>query len=125
MVQSAATVQVAYHRAFDHRRHLISRRFYTHLELEEENLLTQELRIGVKSYDDAIEAAFGQEVLSRIETSLSEMQKRVLHLRFVDGHTLEEIGGILGQSHGNERNHYYRALEKIRREVFGSNLKTK
>ena len=118
-------IQVAYHRAFDRRRHLASRRFYTHLELEEKNLLTEELQTTVATYQDAIEAAFGQDVLRRIEESLSEVQKRVVRLRFFDGYTMEEIGKILGESSGNARNHYYRALERMRKEVFGSKLKTK
>lgn len=118
-------MQVAYHRAFDRRRHLTSRRFYTHRELEEENLLTEELQLRVASYEDVIETAFGQEALRRIEGSLSEVQKRVLHLRFFDGYTVEEIGEFLSQPPGNIRNHYYRALEKIRKELFGTRLKMK
>jgi RNA polymerase sigma-70 factor, ECF subfamily len=118
-------MQVAYHRGLDRRRHLVSRRFYTHLELEEENLLTEELGTSAASYEGAIEAAFGQDALRRIESSLSEVQKRVLRLSFFDGYTMEEMGEILGQSQGNVRNHYYRALERIRKEVFGPKLKTK
>ena len=125
MVQSASTVQVTYHRAFDRRRQLTSRRFYMHLELDEEILLTEEPQNKVASYEDAIEATFGQEVLRRIEASLSEVQKRVLHLRFFDGCTVEEISEILGQSTGNIRNHYYRALERMRKEIFGTKLKMK
>lgn len=118
-------MQVAYHRAFDRRRHLASRRFYTCLELEEENLPTENLQGSAAWHEDAIEAAFGRETLRRIEASLSEMQKRVLHLRFFDGYTVDEIGAILGQSPGNVRNHYYRALEKMRREIFQTKLQAK
>ena len=36
---------------------------------------------------------------------------------------MEEIASLLGQSAGNVRNHYYRALERIRKELFGSRAK--
>ena len=118
-------VQVAYHRAFDRRRHLTSRRFYSNLELEEASLLAKEPAALSWAYDHTIEAAIGQDALRRIEASLSEVQRRVLQLRFFDGHTMEEIAAIIGQSAGNVRNHYYRALEKMRREVFARKPQSK
>jgi RNA polymerase sigma-70 factor, ECF subfamily len=118
-------VQVAYHRAFDRRRHLRSRGFYAHLELEEAILRAEEPQAEVVSYEGTIEAAIGQNALRRIEESLSEVQRTVLRLRFLDGNTFEEIGIILGQPTGNVRNHYYRALEKMRKEVFAAQLQRK
>ena len=122
---SSWLVQVAYHRAFDRRRHLTSRRFYSNLELEEATLLAKEPAALISVYDDTIEAAIGQDALRRIEASLSDVQRRVLHLRFFDGHTMEEIAAIIGQTVGNVRNHYYRALEKMRREVFAGKPQSK
>jgi RNA polymerase sigma-70 factor, ECF subfamily len=118
-------VQVAYHRAFDRRRYLSARGFYACCELDEAVLQREEPQAATLSYEDTIEAALGQDVLSRIEASLSDVQRRVLHLRFFEGHTMEEIAAILGQSAGNVRNHYYRALEKMRGEVFAAKLKGK
>lgn len=118
-------VQVTYHRAFDRRRYLISRGFYANLGIEETVTRAEEPRAAEFSYEDTIEAAIGQNALSRIEASLSKVQRRVLHLRFFDGQSMEEIAAILGQSAGNVRNHYYRALEKMRREVFGTKSKAK
>lgn len=112
-------VQVAYHRALDRRRSLTSRGFYTQIELEDAIRLVQEPQAASRTYDDTIEAELGREALDRMEASLSEVQRRVLHLRFVDGCTIDEIASILGQSAGNIRNHYYRALERIRKELFG------
>ena len=109
-------VQVTYHRAIDHRRYLTSRGFYSHCELDEAPL---ELADPQARYDDTIEAVLGREALDRMEANLSEVQRRVLDLRFVQGCTIDEIAGILGQSAGNIRNHYYRALERIRRELYG------
>ena len=118
-------VQVAYHRAIDRRRSLASRGFYTQLDIEEATLGKEELLARGFNYDDTIEAALGREVLDRIETNLSEVQRRVLDLRFVDSCTINEIAGLLGQSAGNIRNHYYRALERIRRELFGRRASSK
>jgi RNA polymerase sigma-70 factor, ECF subfamily len=119
-------VQVTYHRAFDRRRYLMSRGFYEEVGIEESVMRAEEPKAMVySSYDDTIEAAIGQDALRRIEASLSEVQRRVLRLRFLDGYTVDEIGAILGQSPGNVRNHYYRAIEKMRREVFATILQTK
>ena len=117
-------VQVAFHRAFDRRRRLRARGFYSHCELDEVVLAREDPRAAVH-YEDTIEAAIGQDALRRIEASLSEVQRRVLHLRFFDGLTIDEIAALLGQSAGNVRNHYYRGLEKMRREVFAGKLKGK
>ena len=118
-------VQVTYHRAFDRRRYLMSRGFYAHLGLEEAVMRADEPRATVFSYEDTIEAAIGQDALRRIDASLSDVQRHVVRLRFLDGYTVDEIAAILGQSPGNVRNHYYRALEKMRTEVFATNLQTK
>ena len=118
-------VVVTYHRAFDRRRYLAARGFYSHCELDEALLRQEEPPASAVSYEDTIEAALGKDALRRIEASLSEVQRRVLHLRFFDGYTMEEIAVILGQSHGNVRNHYYRALEKMRKELFGDKLRKK
>lgn len=111
-------VQVTYHRAIDRRRQLVSRHFYSCIELEEAILRSEEPADLTTSYDDTIDAALGRDALCRIDRALSDIQRRVLHLYFYEGRTVKEIATILGQSAGNVRNHYYRALEKIRREVF-------
>jgi RNA polymerase sigma-70 factor, ECF subfamily len=48
-------------------------------------------------------------------SSLSPRQLRVLHLMVAEGMTLREIASEIGESHGNARHDYYRALEKMRR----------
>lgn len=118
-------VQVTYHRAFDRRRYLASRRAYSNLELNEAILRSEEPAVLNSFYDDTIEAALGCDVLRRIEESLSAMQSRVIHLYFVEGQTIEEIAATIGQSTANVRNHYYRALEKMRREIFAFKLQAK
>lgn len=118
-------VQITYHRAFDRRRYLAARHVYSNLELDEAVLHCEEPAILSNFYDDSMEAAIGRDALRRIAESLTAVQTRVLHMHFVEGRTTEEIAAILGQTLGNVRNHYYRALEKMRREVFGAKLQAK
>jgi RNA polymerase sigma-70 factor (ECF subfamily) len=115
-------VQITYHRAFDRRRYLKARSFYSTLEFEEAIALAEEPAALAVPYEDTIEAALGRGALGRIEESLSEAQRRVMRLHFLDGYTVQEVAEIMGQSVGNVRNHYYRALEKIRKELFTKKL---
>lgn len=117
--------QVTYHRAIDRRRQLMSRHFYSGVELEEAILRSDEPLGRTTLYDDTIEAVLGEDTLRRIDESLSDDQRRVIHLHFVDGYTVAEIAEMIGQSVGNVRNHYYRALEKMRREVFAKKISRK
>jgi RNA polymerase sigma-70 factor (ECF subfamily) len=117
--------QVTYHRAFDRRRYLVSRHFYSNLELQEAVFREEEPATLTRLYEDSIEAALGRDALRRIDEALSEAQRLVIRLHFFDGHTLQEIAAVIGQSVGNVRNHYYRALEKMRKEVFTTKLQGK
>jgi RNA polymerase sigma-70 factor (ECF subfamily) len=118
-------VQVTYHRAFDRRRYLASRHFYSNIELQEAILHAEEPAALTVSYENTIEAALGRDALRRIDEVLSEVQRHVLRLHFFEGYTVQEIASLLGQSVGNVRNHYYRALEKMRRELFTAPLQGK
>ena len=118
-------VQVTWHRAIDRRRYLATRHFYTSVELEED-LLGSDAGPGlVRFYEESMEGSLGRETLRRIEESLSEDQRRVIRLYFFEGHTVGEIAALLGQTPGNVRNHYYRALEKMRREIFPAQVRRK
>ena len=99
--------QVTYHRAIDRRRQLMSRRFYSSVELEEGILQSEEPLGRATLYDDTLEAVLGKDTLRRIDKSLSDDQRKVIHLHFVDGYTVAEIAEMIGQSVGNVRNHYY------------------
>lgn len=118
-------VQVTYHRAIDRRRYLTSRHFYTSVELEDAVALAGESRAEVAFYEQSIEGTLGRETLSKIAESLSEDQRKVIQLYFFEGYTLEEIAGLLVQSTGNIRNHYYRGLDKMRKHIFAAKLQAK
>lgn len=118
-------VQVTYHRAIDRRRHLASRRFYASADLDETLVSIEEPATDTAFYERTIEGALGTEMLQRIEEVLSGDQRRTLQLYFFEGYTIEEIADRIGQTVGNVRNHYYRALDRIRKLVFAPELQEK
>ena len=58
-----------------------------------------------------------KETLQNWFAELSEKQRHTLHLFFYEGYTFREIAAKLGQTVGNARNHYYRGLEKLRKQI--------
>jgi len=65
----------------------------------------------------------GREGLHKVLEGLSENQRQTLYLFFVEGHTLGEIAMKLNQTRGNVKNHYFRGLEKLRKQIFGNKLR--
>ena len=104
-------VQVTYHRAIDRRRYLQSRHFYSRVDLEE---VAREL--GDTGYKRAIEC-LEFEGLRKLFDSLSRNQRQTLRLFFFEGLTLPEIALRLGQTRGNVKNHYFRGLDKLRKQL--------
>ena len=51
---------------------------------------------------------------------LSEIQRQTLGLHLLDGYTFEEIAVKLDQSRGNVKHHYFRGLEKLRKQIFSA-----
>jgi RNA polymerase sigma-70 factor (ECF subfamily) len=73
-------------------------------------------------YDQTVEGLFGRNAWKEIVDSLTEDQRETLRLHFFEGYTFAEIAEELGQSFANVRNHHYRALEKFRKYLAGSEL---
>jgi RNA polymerase sigma-70 factor, ECF subfamily len=114
-------VQMTYHRAIDRRRYLNSRHFYTRLDLDGVANLS-----GSGSETRENEAFPGQLVgsttIQGLLDTLTEDQRNTLSLHFFEGYTFDEIAEKLGQALGNIRNHYYRGLDKLRKQVFPGKL---
>jgi RNA polymerase sigma-70 factor (ECF subfamily) len=114
-------VQMTYHRAFDRRRYLNSRHFYTRVDLDG---VADLLDSRSKRRED--EAPFGSLVgnatVQGLLDTLTEDQRNTLTLHFFDGYTFAEIAAKLDQSVGNIRNHYYRGLDKLRKQMFPGKL---
>jgi len=111
-------VQMAYHRALDRRRYLKSREFYAQPYFVADGV--QVVGKPTKDSDYSAEAVFGRNGLDKIVNALSADQRETLRLHFFEGYTLLEVSEKLGQPLGNVRHHYYRALDKLRKEMFAN-----
>jgi RNA polymerase sigma-70 factor (ECF subfamily) len=114
-------VQMAYHRAIERRRYLTTRQFYTHAEVESRG--HQVVGKPTSESDYSAEAVFGRNGLGKVLGDLSEDQRETLRLHFFEGYTLAEISEKLGQPRGNVRHHYYRGLDRLRKEMLGSTVR--
>lgn len=116
-------LQITYRRAISRRRYLTSRQFYTHLDLDEAANQLGDVSAKFGRQGDPIAEAFGRkEVLQSWFAELSESQRQTLNLFFFEGYTFEEIAAKLGQNVGNARNHYYRGLDKLRKQISAGKL---
>jgi RNA polymerase sigma-70 factor (ECF subfamily) len=114
------TVQMAYHRAIERRRYLTTRQFYSGREIESNT--SHMVGTPTAENDYSAEAVFGRNGLNKVVKSLSPDQRETLRLHFFDGYTLAEISEEVGQPLGNVRHHYYRGLNKLRKQMFGNNV---
>ena len=114
-------VQMAYHRSIDRRRYLKSRQFYAQ-PIQPSS--AQMVGKPTTESDYSAEAVFGRNGLEKVLNSLSADQRETLRLYFFDGYTLLEVSEKLGQPLGNVRHHYYRALDKLRKEMFVNDRQT-
>jgi RNA polymerase sigma-70 factor, ECF subfamily len=114
-------VQMTYHRAIDRRRYLKSRHFYTRLDLDRVTGLL-EPRSEEREDHDPFVSMVGNTTIQGLLYTLTEDQRNTLSLHFFNGDTFTEIATKLGQSVGNVRNHYYRGLEKLRKQMFPAKL---
>jgi RNA polymerase sigma-70 factor, ECF subfamily len=115
-------LQMAYRRALSRRRYLTSRHFYTRLDLEDAASQLADPRTKAGQLEDSIDARLGNGSLQKVFEILSENQRQTLRLFFIEGYTLDEIAAKLGQSRGNVKHHYFRGLERLRKELFGGKL---
>ena len=115
-------LQIATRRAISRRRYLTSRHFYTRLDLDGATSEIADPRAAVRRFEDSIGGRLGNESLQKMFDALSENQRQTLRLHFMEGYTLDEIAANLGQSRGNIKHHYFRGLERLRKEIFGGKL---
>jgi RNA polymerase sigma-70 factor, ECF subfamily len=108
-------VHITYQRAISHRRYLACRHFYSRREANEER--DPVLGTDGPGYDESLEAHFGRAGVEKAFAELSEEQRETLRLHFFEGFSLEEIAAKTGQTYGNVRHYYYRALDKLRKRL--------
>src|SRR4029077_21160630 len=109
------------HHAIAHRRHLKSRHFYTRVDLDDVGRELAAPGSDGSGMEDS-DWLLGPGGLRKVLEGLSENQQRTLQFFFVEGHTLGEIATKLNQTRGNVKNHYFRGLEKLRKQIFGHKL---
>jgi RNA polymerase sigma-70 factor, ECF subfamily len=115
-------LQMAYRRAISRRRYLTSRHFYTRLDLDDAGSQVADPATLPAQLNDSIDRRLENGRLDTVFATLSEDQRQTLRFFFTEGYTLDEIADKLGQSRGNVKHHYFRGLEKLRKELFGSKL---
>ena len=115
-------LQMTYRRAISRRRYLTSRHFYQWTDIDELGDTLADSKVGVERLDDSIDSVLKAGDLEETFESLSENQRQTLRLFFVEGYTLDEIAAKLGQSRGNVKHHYFRALDRLRRQLFTGKL---
>jgi RNA polymerase sigma-70 factor (ECF subfamily) len=116
-------LQMTYRRAISRRRYLTSRHFYTRLDLDQaENQLGGLPAKSGRENDSMDRAVERKETVQSWLGKLSENQRMTLHLFFFEGFTFEEIAAKLGQTVGNARNHYYRGLDRLRKQISAGQL---
>lgn len=115
-------LQMTYHHAIGRRRYLNSRHFYTRVDLDDAERDLVAPSSGSLGLHVAGDELMGNSGLKRIFEALSDDQRQTLRLFFVEGYTLGEIATKLNQTRGNVKHHYFRGLEKLRKQFFGSKL---
>jgi RNA polymerase sigma-70 factor (ECF subfamily) len=115
-------LQMAYRRAISRRRYLTFRHFYTRLDLDGAASELADPRVKGGQFEDSIDGRLGNGGLERAFEALSDNQQRTLRLHFFEGYTFAEIASELGQSTGNVRHHYFRGLNRLRKQIFDGKL---
>jgi RNA polymerase sigma-70 factor (ECF subfamily) len=118
-------VQVTYHRAFDRRRHLITRRFYANRELDDAALNMADRRYEILFSEWSMEVVWGTDWAASLRALLSPSQLSTIELYFFEGYAFDEIAERLGQTLSNTYHHYYRGLEKLRKSAVARKSRSK
>jgi len=115
-------LKITYNRAIDHRRYLQSRHFYKHVNVGDYIEIADSRSVPTTDDQEALAEVVGRPTIDMLLETLTEDQRKTLNLHFFEGCTFEEIAGRLDQSLGNIRHHYYRGLDKLRKELFARKL---
>jgi RNA polymerase sigma-70 factor (ECF subfamily) len=105
-------VQVAYSRALDRKAHLSRRHFYVGTEIDS----LDDTLMGKSDVEREIGARFDLAHLQQAFRSLTQTQRRTIELFYFEGLELREISEELQEPLGNVRHHFYRGLERLRKD---------
>jgi RNA polymerase sigma-70 factor, ECF subfamily len=118
-------IHVTYHRAFDRRRYLNSRHFYSCQELDDTAFRLADLRDELPFHERSMEGILGKPLMARFTSRLTPEQQETIRLYFFEGYALKEIAQLTGRSLVNVRSHYYRGLERMRKFVLPEKIRSK
>jgi RNA polymerase sigma-70 factor, ECF subfamily len=118
-------IHITYHRAFDRRRYLNSRHFYSSQELDETAFRLADLREELPFHERSVEGILGKPLMARFTARLTPEQQETIRLYFFEGYALKEIAQLTGRSLFNVRSHYYRGLERMRKFVLPEKMRSK
>jgi predicted DNA-binding protein YlxM (UPF0122 family) len=104
-------------RAISRWRYLNSRQFYDEAEVSQFAEV-----LPSPSSSSEMEAVVGRGTLKKMFEALSPDQRETLRLYFFEGYTLPEIAAKRGKHIGAVKNHYFRGLDRLRKQIFGQKL---
>ena len=116
-------LHVAYHRAFDRRRRLNARHFYSTLELDEAGRHLAD-SAGPIAGEQSLREALGKGWMEQVNILLTPEQSETIEL-FLEGYALKEIAERTGRSLVNVRSYYYRGLERLRKHFLGEKTRSR
>ena len=113
-------VQIALHRALDRKAHLVRRGFYVGTDIRS----LGDTLLGATDLDREVGAKLDWEQLQKAFEQLPQIQRLTLELYYFEGLDLREISEKLQEPLGNTRHHFYRGLERLRKNAFVQHLRT-
>jgi RNA polymerase sigma-70 factor (ECF subfamily) len=116
-------IHVAYHRAFDRRRYLNTRHFYSSQELDDVSFRLADKREEIPFHGQSMEGILGKPLMALFNARLTVEQQETIRLYFFEGYSFKEIAEFTGRSLVNVRNHYYRGLDRMRKYVLPEKLR--
>jgi RNA polymerase sigma-70 factor, ECF subfamily len=110
-------LHMTYHLAFDRRRYLHTRKFYSEEELGDSNTSPEDSKREAPFLDRSIEGTLGRGAAGKLAALLTTEQREIIELFFFEGYTLKEISEHTGRPIMNVRSYYYRGLERLRKFI--------
>jgi RNA polymerase sigma-70 factor (ECF subfamily) len=118
-------LHLTFHLAFDRRRYLNSRHFYSSQELDDTGFRLADMREELPFNERSVEGILGKPLMARFTARLTPEQQETIRLYFFEGYALKEIAQLTGRSLVNVRSHYYRGLERMRKFVLPEKMRSK
>ncbi len=112
-------VQIAFSRALDRRAHLSRRAYYSGTNVD----ILADTLVGSTDMEQEVVARLNRTHLLRAFEELPAVQRRTIEMYYFEGLELREISERLDESLGNVRHHFYRGLQRLRKNSFVQSLR--